>query len=157
MKPLALLLAMALSAPLFAEVARPASDFTFPAAGGKDGSLKNLRGQPVVLVIADSAQRKELLKQLRLLEELYPKFANKHVVFAAALTGASEAVQSSIPFAPVNNPSAVAAAYQFAGKFQLVIIGRDGNIDYQTEKVCLGERVRDVIQNSFVPQNAARR
>ena len=157
MKPLALLLAMALSAPLLAEVVRPASDFTFPSAAGKDGSLKSLRGQPVVLLIADKARRKELLQQLRRLEDLYPRFANRHVVFASALTGSAEDIQSSIPFVSVQNPGQVAAAYQFSGKFQLVVIGPDGNIDYQTDKVCLGERVRDVIQNSFVPQNAARR
>ena len=41
--------------------------------------------------------------------------------------------------------------------FGLVVIGVDGNIDYQTEKVRTGERVHDVIRNAFPVQAAARK
>jgi len=34
-----------------------------------------------------------------------------------------------------------------------VIIGKDGNVDYQTKKVLPASRVRDVIQNSFAVQS----
>ena len=37
-------------------------------------------------------------------------------------------------------------------KFNIVIIGKDGNVDYQTSKVLPPERVRDVIQNSYAVQ-----
>ena len=43
------------------------------------------------------------------------------------------------------------------GDFSLVIIGKDGNVDYQTNKVCSPERVRDVIQNSYEVQETARK
>jgi hypothetical protein len=140
----------------FAEVVRPAPDFTFPAAEKKPGSLKALRGQAVVLLIADSPKRSDLIKQLRYLEEIYQQFAGRHVVFAVALTGGASTVPSTIPFATVEKPDLVAAAYGGSTKFQLVVIGKDGNIDYQTQKVCTGQRIRDVIQNSFAVQTAGR-
>jgi hypothetical protein len=37
-------------------------------------------------------------------------------------------------------------------RFNIIIIGKDGNVDYQTSKVIGGERVRDVIQNSYAVQ-----
>ena len=142
--------------PALSEVVRPAPDFSFPAPEKKPGSLKALRGQAVVLLIADSAKRSDLVKQLRYLEEIYQQFAGRHVVFAAALTGGGTGVPSTIPFAMVDNPGQVSAAYGGSPKFQLVIIGKDGNVDYQTSKVCTGERIRDVIQNSFAVQTAGR-
>ena len=51
----------------------------------------------------------------------------------------------------------MATAYGAQGEFNLVIIGKDGNVDYQTDKVCTPERVRDVIQNSFVVQESSRK
>ncbi len=42
-------------------------------------------------------------------------------------------------------------------KFNIVIIGKDGNVDYQTSKVIGAERVRDVIQNSYAVQSTTGR
>ena len=155
MKRLTLLLCL-LCASLNAEVVRPAPDFSFPAAEKKPGSLKALRGQAVVLVVADSAKRSDLVKQLRYLEEIYQQFAGRHVVFAAAVTDGAAGVPSTIPFAMVENPAQVAGAYGGSPRFQIVVIGKDGNVDYQTSKVCTGGRIRDVIQNSFAVQVAGR-
>jgi hypothetical protein len=156
MKLLALLLCLICSA-ASAQVVRPASDFTFSAAENKPGSLKSLKGQAVVLLISDSARRGSFVKQLRYLEEIYQQFAGRNVVFAAAIAAEASEVPSTIPFVRPENPGAVASAYGGTPKFQLIIIGRDGNIDYQTSQVCTGERVRDVIQNSFAVQTAGRR
>ena len=140
-----------------AVVVQRAADFTFPGVGNKARSLKSLRGQAVVLVVADSPRRRAFKKQVRYLEEIYQQFASKQVVFIAALKEGEGPVKSDIPFAIANQGAGVAAAYGVQDNFQLIIIAPDGNVDYQTSKVATGERVRDVIQNSFVVQTAARK
>ena len=140
-----------------AVVVRPAPNFTFPAPAGKPASLRSLRGQAVVLLIGDSARQRAVRRQVSYLEEIYQQFASRNVVFVAALRDSDGAIKSNIPFVLANNGPAIAAAYGADDGFQLVIIGKDGNVDYQTGKVCTGQRVRDVIQNSFVVQAAARK
>jgi hypothetical protein len=147
---------LALLAPAFAGVVRTAPDLSFPAPGNTNATLKSLRGRSVVLVIADSAGNRAFKKQVRYLGEIYTEFASKKVLFIAALKNAGEPIRSDIPFALAHNGAAVGEAYGVAAPFTLVVIGKDGNIDYQTTKVCTGERVRDVVQNSFVVQSQAR-
>ena len=148
---------LVLAASPYAAVIRPAADFTFPGVGNKARSLRSLRGQAVVLVIAESQRDGAFRKQIRYLREIYQQFASKQVVFVAALQEDDGPVKSDIPFVRANNGANVAAAYGAERDFQLVIIGQDGNVDYQTSKVATGERVRDVIQNSFVVQAEARK
>jgi hypothetical protein len=38
-----------------------------------------------------------------------------------------------------------------------VVIGKDGNIDYQTDRPAPAQRIRDVIQNSYEVQATARK
>ena len=156
-KLLALTFTLALAAATFADIVRPAADFTFPAAGNRNASLRSLRGQAVVLLIAESPGTRAFKKQLRNLEEIYQQFASKQVVFVAALKHGEGPIKSDIPFTVVNNGAAVAAAYGAQDDFAIAIIGKDGNVDYQTGKVCTGERVRDVVQNSFAVQAPARK
>ncbi len=155
---LPLLLATSLSLTQAAAL-RPAPNFSFLGPGNKIQSLRSLRGQPVVLVIADSPREGAFKKQLRYLGEIYQQFASRKVVFAVAFRNPGDGpVKSDIPFAVLNNGAAVAGAYGVQqDDFNLVIIGKDGNVDYQTFKVATGERVRDVIQNSFEVQSAARK
>ena len=77
--------------------------------------------------------------------------------FVAAFTGEPGEIKSDIPFAVATNGPAVAGAYGVVDKFNIVIIGKDGNVDYQTKKVIPSSRVRDVIQNSFVVQSSTGR
>src|SRR5436190_23570059 len=140
-----------------AVVVHPAPDFTFPAAGSSARGLKSLRGQAVVLVIADSPKNGDFRKELKWLRETYTTFAGKQVVFIAAFKQGEGPVQSDIPFVVANNGAAVAGAYGVGGKFSLVVIGREGNIDYQTSKVCTGERVHDIIRNAWPYQADARK
>jgi len=137
-----------------AAVIRLAPDFTFPGIG-KSQSLKGVRGQPVVLVIAKSPKNGDLKKQVKNLKDIYQQFANKQVIFVAVFTEESGPVKSDIPFVVANNGAAVASAYSMPAKdkFNIVIIGKDGNVDYQTSKVIGAERVRDVIQNSYAVQS----
>ena len=141
-----------------AAVIRLAPEFTFPGPGNKTQTLHSLRGQPVVLVIASSAKAKPLKKQLVWLRDLYQGFASRKAVFVAAFkNGNGEPVQSNIPFTLANNGPAVAAAYGVTGDFAIVIIGKDGNVDYQTVIPQTPERIRDVMQNSFEIQAASRK
>ena len=135
---------------------RPAPDFTWVGVG-KTRSLRSLRGQPVVLVITDSPRSGEFKKQLKWLKEIYQQFASRGVVFIAALPEEEDTVKSDIPFVIANNGPSVAAAYGVEKGFALVVIGKDGNIDYQTDEPRTGQRVRDVIQNSFVVQSSGRK
>ncbi len=141
-----------------AEVVRLAPDLTFPGPGNTAKSLKSLRGQPVVLLVAESPRTRAYRKQLKELREIYSQFASRQVVFIAAFKdGSKEPVQSDVPFAVANNGAAVAGAYGVQDDFSLVVIGKDGNVDYQTEKPAAAQRIRDVIQNSFAVQEAARK
>jgi peroxiredoxin len=152
---LAALLVFALAAQ--AEVVRPAPDFTFPAAGGASRGLKSLRGQSVVLVMADTPKNGDFRKELKWLHETYTTFAGKQVIFVAAFKQGEGPVKSDIPFLVANNGASVVSAYGITGKFGLAVIGKDGNIDCLTTKVTTGERVYDVIRNSFPIQAAARK
>ncbi|HEX8310157.1 MAG TPA: hypothetical protein VF614_02495 [Chthoniobacteraceae bacterium] len=140
-----------------AAVLRPAPSFSWLGVGNKAQSSKSLRGQAVVLLVARSPRDRVLRKQLRNLEEVYQQFASKRVVFAVALKEGEGPIPTDIPMAVVNDGPGVASAFGAEDRFQIVIIGRDGNIDYQTSKVLSGERVRDVIQNAFPVQAEARR
>ena len=138
-----------------AEVVRLAPDVAF--SGVKARSLRGLKGQSVVLIVARSQREGDFKKQVKNLREIYQEFASKQVVFIAALAEGEGPIKSDIPFVLASNAAAVASAYGVTGKFNIVIIGRDGNIDYQTDKVLPPERVRDVIQNAFPIQAPARK
>jgi len=143
-------------APLKSAVVRLAPDFSIPGIGGKPRTLRSLRGQAVVLIFAKSVKTKALIKQAKLLQELYEQFASRQAIFAVALREGDALVPSNIPFSVVSNGAAVAAAYGVQGDFNIAIIGRDGNLDYVTNKVLAPQRVRDVVQNSFSVQEALR-
>jgi peroxiredoxin len=151
--------ALAIS-PAFAEVVRPAPDLLFSgAAGGKVTSLKALRGQPVVLVIAASPRQGAFKEQAEQLEELYRLLAGREAVFIAAFSTTNEdKLKSNIPFAVAQNGPAVAASYGVPpGKFALAVIGEDGNLDLLTRKVSRAERVLEVIDNAYPVQAASRK
>ena len=137
-----------------AGVVRPAPSFTFGGAG--KNSLASLRGQPVVLVIAQSAKTKALRSQLKSLTNTYHDCASRGAVFVAALTDGGT-VPSDIPFALANNSPAVAAAYGMRGDFLIAVIGRDGNLDLVSDKPIPGARVFEVIKNNFDVQEKSRR
>jgi hypothetical protein len=154
MRPLLITLSLLFAlATVRAEVIRLAPDFTFPGIG-KAQSLKGVRGQPVVLIVAKSPKVKEFKVLVKSLKENYQEFANKQVLFVAAFTGEVGPVKSDIPFVIANNGPAVASAYSMPEKdrFNIIIIGQDGNVDYQTSTLIGAQRVHDVIQNSYAVQ-----
>ncbi|MDR3401751.1 MAG: redoxin domain-containing protein [Chthoniobacter sp.] len=155
MRPLLLTLSLIVAlASAHAEVVRLAPDFTFPGIG-KSQSLKGVRGQPVVLLIAKSPKIGDFKTEVKNLGAIYQEFANKQAIFIVAFISDPAPVKSNIPFVVANNGAAVASAYSMPekDKFNIVIIGKDGNVDYQTSKVIGAQRVVDVIQNSFAVQS----
>jgi hypothetical protein len=140
-----------------AEVVRPSADFSYQGVGPKASTLKGLRGQPVVLMITDSPKNGDFRKQLFNLKFRYQEFANKQVIFVAAFTKEPGPIKSNIPVVTANDGAAVAGAYGAQGKFTIAIIGKDGNLDYQTRKVLSAARVNDVIQNSYAVQSVTGR
>ncbi|MEI6352133.1 MAG: redoxin domain-containing protein [Verrucomicrobiota bacterium] len=141
-----------------AEVVRPAPDFTW--SGGKSASLKGLRGQPVVLIVATSPKSSAFRKQVKRLEAEYTQFAARGAVFAAAFTEASSdsgTVKSNIPFVIAKDGEGVASRYGVTSPFALIVVGRDGNMDLLTAKVSPASLVRDVILNNAELQSAERR
>ncbi len=152
-----LTLSLFLAIAAHAAVVHLAPEFSFIGAGDKPRSLRSLRGQSVVLIIADSPKSGALKKQLKNLEEIYQQLASRGVVLVAAVANGDGPIPSNIPVAVASNGAAVAASYGVQKGFQIAIIGRDGNLDYQTDHVLAPERVRDVIQNSFDVQNSARK
>ena len=151
----ALALLAALAPVADAGVVRPAPAFTFGGAGGKN-SLGSLRGQPVVLVIAQGGKTKALRSQMKSLKNVYHDCASRGAVFIAAIADGG-AVPSDIPFALASNGAAVAAAYGMRGDFLIAVIGRDGNLDLITDKPVAGARVLEVIKNNGDVQEKARR
>jgi peroxiredoxin len=158
MRTLILTFLLALATAGQANVVRSAPEFSWPGAGNSKRSLKSLRGQPVVLLFAYSPRTGAFRKQLKWLKPVYHELAAKGAVFIAAFRAGEEgAVKSDIPFIVANNGAGVASAYGVNGDFGLAIVGKDGNLDYITDKVRTGERIRDVIINNFQPQTEGRK
>jgi peroxiredoxin len=158
MKRLLLLtLAVIFTAAGSAEVVRKAPDVSWPGAGSKNRSLRSLHGQPVVILISDSPRTGAFRKQVKWLQGYYSELAAKGAVFVAAFRSGEALVKSDIPFIVANNGAAVASAYGVEGDFAMVVVGRDGNLDYITHKVRTGQRVRDVIINNFANQAVTRK
>jgi peroxiredoxin len=150
-------MASAEPAPINSAVVHPAPDFSIPGVGSKPRTLRSLRGQSVVLLLAKSSKVGALKKQVKNLQELFEQFASKQTVFALAIREGDAQVKSNMPIAVVDNGAAVADAYGMKKDFSIAIIGRDGNLDYITDKVLAPERVRDVVQNAFPVQASLRK
>jgi len=151
-----LILTLVVAGTGFAEVVRLAPDFSWDGVGSKRATLRSLKGQPVVLIVAKSAKEKIFRKQAARLKEIYQEFASRNVVFVAAFEEEGGVVPSDVPFVVASNGAKIAADYQIEGKFGVVIIGTDGNVDMQTSKLIPASRIRDVVINSYASQSAER-
>ena len=140
-----------------ADVARWAPDFAWLKSGGNRTTLKSLRGQPVVLVVAPSPEHRRFRQQAKELQKTYQLLGNDKAVMVAAFTGEPGVIRSNIPFVLAANPGAIAQSYGVAGDFAVFVIGRDGNLDEISDRVLPGQRVLDIINNSFVAQRNNRR
>jgi peroxiredoxin len=155
---MALLLGGALLGSAGAAAVKLAPDFFWEGTGGKGHPLKQLRGQPVVVVIAPSPDAKPMRQQAGKIEDAYLDFSGRKTVFIAAFTAQKGRVASNVPFVIAQDGAAVAKAYGVAdGGFAVVVIGADGNVDMQSDRVEAAQRILDIINNSFQPQATARK
>ena len=138
-------------------VPRPAPDFLWSGVNGKVRRLRDLRGHPVVLVFAENPSEKLFVKQIKELNRRAKQLATQYTLFFVAFTRETGLVtRTDIPFVILPDPGSVADAYR-VGDFGIAVISPDGNVDYATDRVITGQRVLDVIVNSFAAQVRARR
>jgi peroxiredoxin len=138
-------------------VPRPAPSFLWSGVNGKVRSLRDLRGHPVVLIFAETPSQKIFIKQVKELNRHANDLASRYTLFFVAFTRETGAVShTNIPFVILPDPGSVADAYQ-VGDFGIAIISPDGNVDYATDHWITGQKVFDVIVNSYEAQLHARR
>lgn len=138
-------------------VVRPAPNISWVDYTGKLKGLGAFKGQPIVVIVAPSPLDRSFRAQVGQLQKMYERYAAAKVVFVAAFTQEPGRIKSNIPFAIAGDGPRVAFDYQTGEKFGIAIVGRDGNLDYVTGKVLPAQRIFDVINNSFVPQESLRR
>lgn len=153
----ALLAAFFLTASLPAEVVREAPSFAWTDSTGSAKPLKNLRGQPVVLVIANSPRQGAFRSQVGQLQKIYERFAAEKLLCVAAFSGEQDMIRSNIPFLTVPDGPGTAAAYDVPTGFAIAVIGPDGNLDCFSTRVLPAQRIFDIIQNSYTKQKQLRR
>jgi hypothetical protein len=146
-----------LATSLSAIVVRPAPNVGWIDSSGRLKGLAALRGQPVVVLIAPTPRSWSFRSQVGQLRKMYERYATEKVVFIAAFTAETGRIRSNIPFALAADGPRVGFDYGVSENFTIAMIGRDGNLDYVTNKVLPAQRIYDVIRNSYVPQRDIRR
>ena len=154
---LALLSALLLASPLRAEVVRPAPDFSWVDSTGKSKPAKELRGRPLVVIIAESPRQWAFRSQVGQLQKIYQRFAAVGLVCVAAFSQEPGVIRSNIPFLTVPDGRTSAAAFDTAQGFSISIIGMDGNLDYVSNRVVPAQVIHDILDNSFAKQKLLRR
>lgn len=152
-----LALLVVLATTLSAVVVRPAPNVNWIDSTGRQRALSALRGQPVVVLIAPSPRDRAFRSQLGQLRKMYERYAAQKTVFIAAFTQESGVIRSNIPFLVAADGPRVGYDYEGGERFRIAFIGRDGNLDYVTNKVIPAQRVYDLIINSFIFQRNMRR
>ena len=142
---------------LSAVVVRPAPNVNWIDSSGRQKALSALKGQPVVLLIAPTPRDRLFRAQLGQLKRMYERYAAQRAVFIAAFTGEGGRIKSNIPFVLAADGPRVGYEYEGGERFRIAFIGRDGNLDYVTNKVIPAQRVYDILGNSFVTQRDLRR
>jgi hypothetical protein len=143
--------------PVVANVPRPAPEFVWSSVSGKVRRLRDLRGQPVVLIFATNPDQKDFKHQVKQITRRYKVLAARNVLFFVAFTKETGVItRSDVPFVVLPDPLSVADAYR-VGDFGIALIGTDGNLDYATDRVITGQRLVDVINNSYTAQARERR
>lgn len=142
---------------LSAVVVRPAPNINWIDSTGRQRALSTLKGQPVVVLIAPSPRDRAFRSQLGQLRKMYERYAAHKTVFIAAFTEEGGVIRSNIPFLVAADGPRVGYEYEGGERFRIAFIGRDGNLDYVTDRVVPAQRVYDLIGNSYVFQRQMRR
>jgi len=156
--PAALCLLLALAASTIrAEVVRPAPAFPWIDSTGKAKNSRDLRGQPLVVLVADSPNHRLFRAQVGQLQKTYERFAAAGLLCIAAFSREPGTIRSNIPGLTVPDGAATAAAFDTPQGFSIAIIGEDGNLDYIGNRVVPAQRIFDIIGNSYARQKQLRR
>jgi peroxiredoxin len=138
-------------------VPRPAPEFLWSGVNGKVRRLRDLRGHPVVLIFAENPSQKQFIKQIKELNRRSKQLASRNTLFFVAFTKETGLItRTDIPFVILPDPGSVADAYR-VGDFGIAVISTDGNVDYATDRIVPGQKVLDVILNSYAVQVQSRR
>ncbi len=138
-------------------VPRPAPDFLWSGVNGKVRRLRDVRGHPVVLIFAENPSQRLFIKQIKELNRRSKQLAIQYTLFFVAFTRETGLVtRTDIPFVILPDPGSVADAYR-VGDFGIAVISTDGNVDYATDHVITGQKILDVIVNSYAAQVHSRR
>ncbi|MEO6847776.1 MAG: redoxin domain-containing protein [Chthoniobacterales bacterium] len=136
---------------------RVAPDFTWVDASGKTQSTKNFKGKPIVILIAPNAKDWHFRAQVGAVQERYERLSAMGALFIAAFTEESTRIRSNVPFIIASDGPNVGYLYDISKGAGIAIIGKDGNLDYVTNKIIPGQRIMDVINNSEANQEKLRR
>jgi hypothetical protein len=143
--------------PRVPSVPRPAPEFLWSGVNGKVRRLRDVRGHPVVLIFAENPNQKMFIKQIKELNRRAKQLAARYTLFFVAFTRETGPVtRTDIPFVILPDPGSVADVYR-VGDFGIAVISTDGNVDYATDRVVTGQKILDVIVNSYPSQVEARR
>lgn len=142
---------------LSAVVVRPAPNINWIDSTGRQRALSTLKGQPVIVLIAPSPRDRAFRSQLGQLRKMFERYAAHKTVFIAAFTEEGGVIRSNIPFLVAADGPRVGYEYEGGERFRIAFIGRDGNLDYVTNRVVPAQRVYDLIGNSYVFQRQMRR
>lgn len=140
-----------------ATVVRPAPDFQWISATGSLESASKFRKQPIVVLIAPSPRTWAFRSQVGQLQRVYQRLSATGAVCVAAFTEDPGVIRSNIPFVRAQDGPRVAFLYGVQSGFGVAVIGKDGNLDIVSTRVLSGQRILDIIGNSFALQQALRR
>ena len=91
-------LALLIESPLRAEVPRPSPDFEWVDSTGSAKKSKDLRGHPLVLLVAPSPTNRTFRAQVAQLQKIYERFAAEETLCIAAFSSEPGVIRSNIPF-----------------------------------------------------------
>lgn len=143
--------------PAHAAVVDPTPDFAWVNAAGQPQSASQFRKQPVVIIVAPSPRSWVFRSQVGQLQRVFQRLSATGAICVAAFTEASGRIRSDIPFAIAQDGPRVAFLYGVQPPFGIIVLGKDGNIDANSTRVLKGQRILDIIGNSFVVQSDLRR
>ena len=138
-------------------VPHPAPEFLWASVNGKVKRLKDVEGQPVVLIFATDPEQKEFKKQVKNITKVYKNLAERKALFFVAFTRETGVITGSdVPFVVLPDPGSAADAYR-VGDFGIAVICPDGNLDYATDRIIPGIKIINVMDNSYAIQSQERR
>ncbi|MEI6337942.1 MAG: hypothetical protein WCQ57_05080 [Verrucomicrobiota bacterium] len=138
-------------------VVNPAPNIPWLDSTGKINGLSAFMGQPVIVLVAPSPRDRTFRAQVGQVQKLFERYAAQKVIFMVAFTQEQGRIGSNVPFVLAADGPRTAFDLRTGDRFGIAFIGRDGNLDYVTNKVIPSLRMNDILGASFVTQEKLRR